>query len=390
MKLKFRIRSKVLPAALMMATSAIGPGFLTQTAVFTQTLAYNFAFIIVISILIDIIVQLNIWRISGIFGLGAVEQGNALLKSLGSILAIIIFFGGLIFNIGNLAGAGMGLNSLLGIKVEIGSIISTIFAIFLFSLHKSEYYLDFLIKVFAIIMMVLVLGLLINSKIDYSVLLKTTFLPERFDIKATMTLVGGTVGGYISFAGAQKLLDLKIIGKQNLENIDSGATTGILVTGFLRYILFIGALGMVISGQQFDSSNPASSIFEIGYGQIGKKVFGLMLFAASITSVFGATYTSITFVEKAFKLTSAVKKSLFPAFILVSIIILLIFGKPVNLLLMAGWLNSFVLPLGLAIVLTYYLKNKKIVDYKHSSWLLISGFMLMFALVIFAILSIIG
>ncbi len=40
---------------LLMATSAIGPGFLTQTATFTNTLAASFGFVILISIILDIL-----------------------------------------------------------------------------------------------------------------------------------------------------------------------------------------------------------------------------------------------------------------------------------------------------------------------------------------------
>lgn len=46
-----------------MATSAVGPGFLTQTTVFTQALAASFGFVILLSIVLDIGVQLNVWRI---------------------------------------------------------------------------------------------------------------------------------------------------------------------------------------------------------------------------------------------------------------------------------------------------------------------------------------
>ena len=59
-------RSALMGAIFLMATSAIGPGFLTQTAVFTNQLGAAFAFAILVSILIDIAVQLNVWRIIGI------------------------------------------------------------------------------------------------------------------------------------------------------------------------------------------------------------------------------------------------------------------------------------------------------------------------------------
>lgn len=53
----------IVASIFMMATSAMGPGFLTQTAVFTVKLGAAFGFAILISILIDYVVQQNIWRV---------------------------------------------------------------------------------------------------------------------------------------------------------------------------------------------------------------------------------------------------------------------------------------------------------------------------------------
>ena len=55
--------SVITGAAFLMATSAIGPGFLTQTAVFTEDLLASFGFVILISLVIDIGAQVNIWSI---------------------------------------------------------------------------------------------------------------------------------------------------------------------------------------------------------------------------------------------------------------------------------------------------------------------------------------
>ena len=41
----------------------MGPGFLTQTAVFTVKLGAAFGFAILVSIIIDYVVQQNIWRV---------------------------------------------------------------------------------------------------------------------------------------------------------------------------------------------------------------------------------------------------------------------------------------------------------------------------------------
>jgi Mn2+/Fe2+ NRAMP family transporter len=90
----------VLGAAFLMATSAIGPGFLTQTSLFTEQLLTSFGFVILISILLDIGAQLNIWRIITMSELRAQDIANKTLPGLGFFLAALIAFGGLVFNIG--------------------------------------------------------------------------------------------------------------------------------------------------------------------------------------------------------------------------------------------------------------------------------------------------
>ncbi len=76
-------RSAVLGAMFLMATSAIGPGFITQTTTFTAKLGAAFAFAILASILVDIAVQLNVWRVVGVSGRRVGELGNSVLPGLG-------------------------------------------------------------------------------------------------------------------------------------------------------------------------------------------------------------------------------------------------------------------------------------------------------------------
>lgn len=97
-----------------MATSAIGPGFLTQTAVFTERLGPSFGFAILVSIVIDLAAQLNIWRVLTVTGKRAGDVANAVTPGLGTVLAVLVALGGLAFNIGNVAGAGLGLEVAFG------------------------------------------------------------------------------------------------------------------------------------------------------------------------------------------------------------------------------------------------------------------------------------
>ena len=95
-------QSAILGAAFLMATSAIGPGFLTQTTVFTQSLAASFGFVILISVLLDIGAQMNIWRVIAVTEKRAQIIANELLPGMGYLLTALIVVGGLAFNIGNI------------------------------------------------------------------------------------------------------------------------------------------------------------------------------------------------------------------------------------------------------------------------------------------------
>src|SRR5690625_122727 len=123
-------RSVLLGAAFLMATSSIGPGFLTQTTVFTQQLAASFGFVILISLLLDVFAQINVWRIIAVSGLRGQEIANKILPGRGAVLALYIVFAGLAFIIGNIVGQGLGLSGILGIGQVTGGIISAFFAIF--------------------------------------------------------------------------------------------------------------------------------------------------------------------------------------------------------------------------------------------------------------------
>src|SRR5438045_9448979 len=124
-KYKFFSRSSaVLGAAFLMANSSIGPGFLTQTNVFNQQLMTSFGFVILVSVLLDIGAQLNTWRILTISGLRAQDLSNQLLPGLGYFLTVLVVLGGFAFNIGNIAGSGLGINVLTGLSFEKGAVIS--------------------------------------------------------------------------------------------------------------------------------------------------------------------------------------------------------------------------------------------------------------------------
>ena len=70
----------ILGAAFLMATSAIGPGFLTQTATFTNSLGASFGFVILVSVLMAAFAQVNIWRVLCVSGLRGQDVANNIIS----------------------------------------------------------------------------------------------------------------------------------------------------------------------------------------------------------------------------------------------------------------------------------------------------------------------
>lgn len=375
-------QNALLGAAFLMATSAVGPGFLTQTTVFTEQLATSFGFIILISILIDLAVQFNIWQIIIVSGKRAQDLANDLFPGLGYLLAFLILAGGLAFNIGNVAGAGLGMEAMTGISVQTGAVLSAAIAITIFLFKEAGKAMDSFAKVLGFVMIALILYVACTSHPPLGSALHHTFWPEKFDPVATLTLVGGTVGGYISFAGAHRLLDAGLRGQSALTEVNRGASTGILITALIRYLLFLATLGMVIAGARIQPDNPAASVFENAAGPFGRQLFGLMIWAAAITSVVGAAYTSISFVRSFHPWIERHHSYITIAFILISTAIFLLVGRPVKVLVFVGTLNGFVLPVALAILLVACRKQRLMGAYRHNRWLQIAGWLVVLVLLV--------
>nr|WP_241878695.1 hypothetical protein [Psychrobacter sp. PraFG1]UNK05261.1 hypothetical protein MN210_15260 [Psychrobacter sp. PraFG1] len=113
----------ILGAAFLMATSAVGPGFLTQTATFTESLMASFGFVILISIIMDIGVQLNVWRVIAVSKMRAQQVANLVFPGVGYLLTFLVVLGGLAFNIGNIGGAGLGMQSVFNISPSLAPLL---------------------------------------------------------------------------------------------------------------------------------------------------------------------------------------------------------------------------------------------------------------------------
>lgn len=358
-----------------MATSAIGPGFLTQTAVFTQKLGASFGFVILMSVLLDLGAQLTTWRVIAAANRRAQDVANQVLPGLGTLLIVLVAIGGLAFNIGNVAGAGLGLNVLLGIPVQTGALVSAAIAVALFLVKEAGKAMDRFAQLLGFVMVGLTVYVAIASSPPIGSAVTRTLLPEQLDVFAIVTLVGGTVGGYITFAGAHRLLDAGIGGAGSIGAVTRSAGQAIGIASLMRVVLFLAALGVVSHGGVLDAANPPASVFKLATGNFGYRIFGIVMWAAAITSVVGAAYTSVSFLRSLSGWIDRHSARVIIAFIVLSTTVFLIVGQPVKTLIMVGSLNGFILPVSVAAMLLAARRRDIVGEYRHPTILMVAGWL---------------
>ena len=364
--------SALAGAAFLMATSAIGPGFLTQTAVFTEKQRADFAFAILLSVLLALVVQANVWRVLGASGRRAPELASAVVPGLGPALAALVCAGGLVFNVGNVAGCGLGL-AVFGVPERAGAVVSALIVAVLLASPRAGVAMDHAARGLGVLMIVLTAGVVVVSRPDYLGALRGAVWPRHFEVLPVLTLLGGTVGGYIPFSGAHRLLDAGVSGPGAVGRVTRSAALGVGVTAAMRALFFLAVLGVLGHAGSLDPANPPASAFRLGAGEWGYRLFGVVLWSAAITSVIGCSYTSLSFAESLWPRLRARRPAAVAVFVALSLAGVLALGQPVRLLILAGALNGMVLPATLLATLLASRRPDLLDGYRHPRWLAAAG-----------------
>ncbi|MCI0681574.1 MAG: divalent metal cation transporter [Gemmataceae bacterium] len=357
-------------AAFLMAVSAIGPGFLTQTTQFTAELGASLAFAILLSTIIDIGAQLTTWRVICVSRQRGQEIANVVLPGFGHVVTAVILVGSLFFNIGNLGGCALGLETLLNLPQAWGIVVSAALAVGLFLLPAMLKGVDWVAKVLGAGMIVVTLYVVVSTAPPLGEALLRAVAPETINVDRIVTLIGGTIGGYIMFSGAHRLLDGGVAGPEQLAAVTEASVRGILIAGAMRFVLFLAVLGVVARGATLDRDRPVFDAFQQGAGDFGYYLSGLVFWSAAITSVIGAAYTSVSFLPVQDRPRR--RTGLIVAFILLSTALTLglrWFGwQPTPLLIAAGRVNGLLLPIVFGVVLLAAYRRDLMGSYRHPLW----------------------
>lgn len=379
--------SVLIGAALLMAAPTFGPSFLTQSSTFIGQLGANYGFVILVVLVISAVVQVTVWRVIGVSGLRGSEVANRVRPGLGHVVTILVVIGGIIFNLGNVAGCALALNVIFGLQLKAATVISIIIAVSIFISREANKVIDKLTQIMVAGIILLVAYVAISSQPPFLEAVTRTFLPNKMPLLAILTLTGTSVGGYLPFAGGHRLLDGGIKGRENLKRIDRSAVLGLLVMTVMRVLFFLAVLGVVSKGIVLNMDNPAADAFFHAAGRIGYKFFGAAMFFSSTAAVISATYTSISLLGSLSPKLENHRSRLSIAAILISGIAFMLIGKPAELLILVGALNGLILPITLFSMLRAAGKKDIIGDYKHPRWLLVAGYIVFVITVVVSIWS---
>ncbi len=366
-------KTALISLACLMATTSVGPGFLTQTTVFTSIYQMDMAFPILASIFLTFVIVMNLWRVVGVSGLRIQDIANKVTPGLGYGIGSLLALGAVAFNFGNISGSAMGIQVLTGIDTFWGTLITGALGCLLFVAHHAAKQMDRMARYLGMLMIVLIAYVALTTQAPIVPTLIAAVSPSDFSslFLPTLTIVGGAVGGY--YTGAQRMVDLGFKGKDAIQSIKQAAWMGIGIAVVIRVLLFLAVLGVIVKGVTLDMKNPAADAFLQGAGQLGYHIFGLVLFVAAITSVVGNSYMAISLIKTLVPAIARHERQYCLGFIVLTTLATLAVDLPLLLLMLAGLVNSLILPIVLSVILIASTRKDIIGDYQHPKYLTVMG-----------------
>lgn len=378
----------VLSVAFLMATTSVGPGFLTQTAVFTNIYKVDMAFPVLASIFITFGIVMNLWRIVGVSGLRIQDIANRVAPGMGYVVGTLLALGAVAFNFGNVSGAALGINVLTGIDTTWGALFTGVVGCLLFVVHNASKRMDQMARYLGLFMIVLIAYVAMTSLPPMGETLTAAVMPGDLGnlLLPTLTIVGGAVGGY--YTGAQRLVDIGLQGQENIPSIKKAAWAGISIAVVIRILLFLAIFGVIATGAVLDKANPAADAFRQGAGQVGYFIFGLVLFVASITSVVGNSYMAISLIKTLFPVVARHEKTWCIAFIALTSLGTVTMNMPILMLMLAGLVNSIILPIVLGMILAATRRKDIVGNYQHPIYLTVIGAVIVLVMAVSSVANI--
>lgn len=370
-------KRKLIGAIFIMMTASITPAFLLTTADLTNELKTTFAYVILVTLIIELGFQMNLWRVVSVSGKPIHQLINTIVPKLGNVISFFVILGGLAFNIIAIIGMGVGFNLALGLDVKVGATIGVFLAILIFAFKAGRDNLDLIAPILGVVILLITAFtyIFVFNKVPYDEVFVRTIMPQNIErtIVPIAMVLAGTIGGYISLSGAHRLIDGKITGMKYRHVVTNASNLSVILTSLVRVFIFLIVIALIASNTILFSDSVLESAFVEIYGDYGNVALGVLFIIAAVTSISATTYTAGTMIQS---YNIALKKHLnivLVMYIVTAWLIYLMVEEPTILVLCSFALNGILIPVILGGML-HATRRKDIVGaYKHPLWMSIFG-----------------
>jgi manganese transport protein len=364
---------KKLGPGVLVTAAFIGPGTITACTMAGANFGYTLLWALLFATISTIILQEMAAR------LGTVSQqglGEVLVKMLDNsflkwpfilLMAIALYAGNAAYEGGNLAGAAIGIQAVVGESkhsYQFSIIVLSIVGAATLLLGSYKQIERVLIGLVSLMGLSFVLSFFVVSP-DLLQLFKGAFTPTipQGSLLTVIALIGTTVVPYNLFlhASAAKnywhsTTQLNEAKSDTIISIGLGGLIAILVVS-------TSAASMFAHNLQINGAADMAQQLEPLFGTWSKYLLGIGLFAAGLSSVITAPLATSYAISEVLKLdqkkNSVAFKSISMSIILIGACLALAGVKPVQVIILAQFANGLLLPI-IAVFLLYAMNNKNL------------------------------
>jgi NRAMP (natural resistance-associated macrophage protein)-like metal ion transporter len=388
-----------LGPGVLVAAAFIGPGTITACTIAGVGFGYELLWAMLLSILATIILQEMSARVGVITQKGLAEVIREQLEVswlryfvMGAILSAIVI-GNTAYEAGNISGATLGLQVLMGENYT--SIYPWIIGFIAFLLLYLGSYKT-LEKVFISLVLLMSVSFLVTAiltKPDIMEVLAGLLIPiiPKNSLINIIALVGTTVVPYNLFLHAS-LVREKWNSTDDLPSVRRDTFLSIGLGGLISIAIIICAAA--ISSTEVEDALDLAKGLEPLYGQSAKYLMGIGLFAAGITSAITAPLAAAYVASSCFgwnaKTTDLRFRIVWMVVLFIGVITLSFGMRPIAIIQFAQVANGLLLPIIGIILLWIVNKGSVLGNFKNSIWLNISAFIIIILVIVLGTKSILN
>ncbi|MDP9454676.1 MAG: manganese transporter [Actinobacteria bacterium] len=375
-------RLRNMGPGLLVAAAFIGPGTVTTASVVGASTGYALLWALVFSIFATIVLQEMSARLGVVSreGLGEALRttfDNPLFKVVAVLLVVAaIAFGNAAFETGNIIGASLGLQAILGLSTQVWAVIIGIGA---FALLASGAYrvIERALVALVIVMSIVFLVTAIMVRPNVGDFLGGVFTPSipPGSLVTVIALIGTTVVPYNLFLHASSVQEKwpeSVPTRQALAESRTDTILAIILGGLITLaIVSTAAAAFFGSGAQIESAGQMAEQLEPLLGPAAKYFFALGLLAAGLTSAITAPLAAAYATSGALgwerNLRSRPFQAVWAIIIIVGTIFAVVGTSPVAAIVFAQAANGVLLPVVAVFLLIVMNRSDLLREYRNGT-----------------------